>query len=261
MPELPEVETYRRYLESNTSGRRIASIPFLDASLVRRADPGALVAQLEGSRISSTHRHGKLLFANLSRGGYLVMHFGMTGDLKSHPPGEEPRHARLVLDFDTGDSMAYVCQRKFGYLSLADDPAEFVSTLGWGPDALNGLDEVVFAMGLASTRSQIKAVLMDQRRWAGIGNLYADEALFQAHIAPTVAGNELGPRRRRRLFTAIKEVLRTAVSRGADFDIYPDGYLLTARVPNAPCTNCGACLSATKVGGRTTIYCPRCQRR
>jgi formamidopyrimidine-DNA glycosylase len=261
MPELPEVETYRRYLEANVLGRQIAVVPHIDNSMVRHADPLALVAQLEGSHISSTHRHGKLLFANLSRGGHLVMHFGMTGDLKCHPPGEEPRHARLVLDFETGDSMTYVCQRKFGYLSLADDPEEFVSALGWGPDALNGLDETVFAAGLASTRTPIKAVLMDQRRWAGIGNLYADEALFQAHIAPTVPGNELGPRRRRRLFSAIKEVLRTAVSRGANFDAYPDGYLLTARVPNAPCTNCGASLSATKVGGRTTIYCPRCQRR
>jgi formamidopyrimidine-DNA glycosylase len=261
MPELPEVETYRRFLEANVLGRQIATVPYLDKSMVRRTDPLALVTQLEGSRISSTHRHGKLLFAELSRGGHMVIHFGMTGDLKGHSMGEEPRHARLVLNFDTGDSLAYVCMRKFGYLSLTDNPEEFVSALGWGPDALNGLDETVFAAGLASTRSPIKAALMDQRRWAGIGNLYADEALFQALIAPTVPGNELGPRRRRRLFSTIKEVLRTAVSRGADFDAYPDGYLLAARVPFAPCTNCGASLSVTKVGGRTTIYCPRCQRR
>ena len=242
-------------------GRQIAVVPHIDSSMVRSADPLALVAQLEGSLVSSTYRHGKLLFVNLSRGGYLVMHFGMTGNLKRHPPGEEPRHARLVLNFDTGDSMTYVCQRKFGYLSLADDPEEFIGGLGWGPDALDGLDEAVFAAGLASTRSPIKAVLMDQRRWAGIGNLYADEALFQARIAPTVPGNELGPRRRLRLFSAIKEILRMAVSRGADFDAYPDGFLLTARAPDAPCTNCGASLSASKVGGRTTIYCSRCQRQ
>jgi formamidopyrimidine-DNA glycosylase len=259
LPELPEVEAYRRFLTANAIGRRIASVPRLDASVVRHAEPQALAAQLVGSRVVATYRHGKLLFAGLSHGSHLVLHFGMTGDLKVHAPGEEPRHARLVLDFDQGDSLSYVCMRKFGYLSLTDDPEGFVRGLGWGPDALNQLDERTFAAGLATTSSPVKAALMDQRRWAGIGNLYADEALFQARIRPAVQSDRLGPRRVHRLYETVKEVLGTAVERGADFEAYPDGYLLTNRGPDVPCPRCGTGLRSTKIGGRTTIYCTRCQ--
>ena len=261
MPELPEVESYRRFLHANALGRRIALVPHLDASLVRHTEPAALAAQLTGSHISSTSRHGKLAFAKLSRGDHLVLHFGMTGYLTVHGSAEIPRHARLVLDFAAGDSLAYICQRKFGYLSLTDDPEGFVRGLGWGPDALNQLDERTFAEGLAATRSPVKAALLDQRRWAGIGNLYADEALFQARIRPAAPSNRLGPRRVRRLYEVVREVLRTAVERSADFEAYPDGYLLTNRGPDVPCPRCGTGLRSTKVGGRTTIYCNRCQSR
>ncbi len=236
-------------------------MPHLDASIVRHTDPQALVAQLTGSLVSSTHRHGKLLFAELSRGGHLVMHFGMTGDLQVHPPAEIPRHARLVLDFDAGDSLAYVCPRKFGYLSLTDEPEVFLRGLGLGPDTLNDLDERTFVDGLAATRSPVKAALMDQRRWAGIGNLYADEALFQARTRPSTPSDRIGPRQVRRLYESVKEVLRTAVALDADFDAYPDGYLLTGRSPGTPCPRCGTGLRSTKVGGRTTIYCGTCQKR
>ena len=102
---------------------------------------------------------------------------------------------------------------------------------------------------------------MDQRRGAGIGNLYADEALFQARIRPAAPSNRLGPRRVRRLYEVVREVLRTAVERSADFEAYPDGYLLTNRGPDVPCPRCGTGLRSTKVGGRTTIYCNRCQSR
>ena len=153
MPELPEVESYRRFLQTSALGRSIALVPHLDASIVRHTEPAALAAQLVGSRVIATYRHGKLAFAELSRGGHLVLHFGMTGDLKVHPPGQPPRHSRLVLDFAAGDSLAYVCIRKFGYLSLTDDPEGFVRGLGWGPDALNQLGERTFAAGLAATRS------------------------------------------------------------------------------------------------------------
>ncbi len=261
MPELPEVESYRRFLHANALGRRIALVPHLDASLVRHTEPAALASQLTGSHISSTYRHEKLAFAKLSRGGHLVLHFGMAGDLKVHPPGQAPLHARLVLDFAAGDSLTYICQRKFGYLSLTDDPEGFVRGLGWGPDTLNQLDERTFAAGLAATRSPVKAALMDQRRWAGIGNLYADEALFQSRIRPAAPSNRLGPRRVRRLYETVKEVLRAAVERDADFDAYPDGYLLTNKGTDVPCPRCGTGLRSIRVGGRTTIYCTRCQSR
>lgn len=259
MPELPEVESYRRYLEGRCLDRAIAAVPHLDASVVRHAEPEALAAQLVGSRITGTHRHGKLLFAALSRGGAAVFHFGMTGRLQTHRRGDAPRHARLVLDFSVGDSMAYVCQRKFGYLSLTDDPAEFVRQRNWGPDALDELDEATFVAALAGTRSPVKAVLMDQSRFAGIGNLYADEVLFQARIRPSTPAQRIGPRRVRRLFRAIATVLQTAVERNADFDAYPAGFLLTGRAADAPCPRCGKGLSGTKVGGRTTVFCRNCQ--
>lgn len=261
MPELPEVESYRRYLEAHALGSTIASVPHLDGSMVRHAEPAALATELVGAGIDGTYRHGKLLFVALSSDAHLVMHFGMTGDLQAHPKGQTPAHARLVMDFETGHSLAYVCVRKFGYLSLTDDPEQFVREVGWGPDALNQLDESAFTSGLAATRSPIKSALMDQRRWAGIGNLYADEALFQARIRPTTPANRIGPGRVNRLFTAIKEVLETAVDRSADFDAYPDDFLLTARSPNAPCPGCGTSLRSAKVGGRTTIYCTACQKR
>ena len=129
------------------------------------------------------------------------------------------------------------------------------------PDTLNDLDERTFVDGLAATRSPVKAALMDERRWAGIGNLYADEALPQARTRPSTPSDRIGPRQVRRLYESVKEVLRTAVALDADFDAYPDGYLLTGRSPDTPCPRCGTGLRSTKVGGRTTIYCGTCQKR
>lgn len=266
MPELPDVEALRQYLEANALDRRISGVVVTDTRILADLTPARFSEALTGGRLNATRRHGKHLLARLDRGGWLTMHFGMTGDLAFYADAADaPPYSRVILDFAEGDHLAYTNKRMLGRVGYADDAAAFIRAEDLGPDALDpGFDLARFEALLARRRSDVKAALMDQSRIAGIGNVYADEILFQAGLHPKTRCDGMEPERVAELFRQMRRVLETAIARRAGserfLDRLPAGYLLPHRAKGGSCPRCGEAIDSLKVGGRTTCYCPRCQK-
>ena len=259
MPELPEVEAYRRFFAEHAEGRTVLAVDVLDPALVRNAAPGDVGGALTGRRFEEPGRHGKWLVCPAA-GPTLLFHFGMTGDLVWS--GDEPdrhRHDRLVLVFEDGE-LRYRNMRRLGGVWLALDDAELKVVLGGlGPDAL-AVEQEEFLGSLSRRRGGVKGALMDQRLVAGIGNLLADEVLWQARIRPRRPVEDLGPNDRVRLFRTMRWVLAGAVEH---FDYLETRRRWLGRVrgqPGGRCPRCRTALSRTVVAGRTTYFCPSCQR-
>jgi len=244
---------YARYFERNALGRTIADVRVLDARVVATRK----LSTLRGRSFRKVRRHGKHLFADAG-GVWLHLHFGMTGDLVAFRD-DPPRFARVIFDFDDGAHLAYEDMRLFGVVDLTPSPEEFIRAHNLGPDPLEiRLPE--FRRRIAGRRGRIKALLMSQDFLAGLGNLYADEALYRASIHPRRPANRLRDDEVRALFIAIRGVLREAIgfkSRGGD---YPARYLVPHRIEGDRCPRCGGTIRRTIVAGRTTYFCGRHQR-
>lgn len=251
MPELPDVEGFRRTFARYATGRPVRGVRAVDASMLRETSPQGLGRSLRGRRFSKPERHGKLLLCRTG-GPTLVLHFGMTGTLVWN--GEPNPHDRLVLEFADG-ALHYRAMRRLGGIWLARDGDELERIVGrLGPDWLDvdrgRLDEL-----FEGRRGGIKAALMDQELAAGLGNLTADEALWRARIHPRTPVASLGKGDRDRLHRAIRKVLRDSLPHGQ----VPTGrsWLTGARDrEDARCPRCGAALERITVGGRTTVLCP-----
>jgi formamidopyrimidine-DNA glycosylase len=259
VPELPDVEIFRRFLERHAVGRVLSRVSIHDRRALRGM-PESLFRRAAGKRVVSTRRHGKHLFAHLPGAGWLVFHFGMTGSLERFE-GVAPREPALVavLHFAEGGGIAFLDPRKFGRFGLVDDPDDYVSDRSLGVDAL-AMDRVHFDALVSARRGSLKALLMDQGAVAGIGNLYADEILFQAGLHPLTPAASLGPERRAGLFGVIRRVLRAGIDHGALSSRLPRHYLLRHRDDNGLCPRCGSPLRRIQAAGRTTVFCPRDQR-
>src|SRR5439155_25660216 len=187
MPELPEVETFKRYLDSGSLHQRIAGVEVRDAYVLKRVSPRQFARRLKGRRFENSRRHGKHLFVRAGNELWLRLHFGMTGWLQYLKRDEEtPKTARVLFSFANNRRLAFDDQRKFGEVELIKDMDEFLQRRGIGPDALDvGLSEfkTIFRMH----RGAVKAILLKQKLIAGIGNLYADEILFRACMHPATA--------------------------------------------------------------------------
>ncbi|MFO7743261.1 MAG: DNA-formamidopyrimidine glycosylase family protein [Anaerolineae bacterium] len=271
MPELPDVETMRWYLQSTSLHQEIQAVE-VHAPGVVRSDGGGdqsavreLREELVGCSFASTRRHGKWLFVALDDHSErtLVLHFGMTGGLKTFKDmDDEPEYDRVLFRFANGYQLAYVSQRKLGQVRLIDDVAGFIDRRELGPDALDAdLDLAAFRNLVEGRRVMAKALLMDQHTIAGIGNVYADEILFQAGVHPRTRVSALDDQTVERLFHRMKEVLRTAIRCQARPDRLPDTFLAPHRHAEGTCPACGARLERVKVSSRTAYYCPKCQRR
>lgn len=265
MPELPDVERYRRMLEDGAMRRRIAKVAVSDKRILVAVTPQALGARLAGAEFVETRRRGKHLLVRLDRGGWLALHFGMSGAVVVvHRDAEPPAYSRVRFEFADGGQLAYVSRRMLGRVSLADDAEAFFREQELGPDALHpALDRRAFVTLLSGTRQGAKAALMNQRLIAGIGNIYADEILFQARLHPKARLDALDDSALARLYEATRGVLEEAIARGAGseefLDRLPSGYLLPYRTKGGKCPRCGTPLATLKLGGRTGWYCPRCQ--
>jgi formamidopyrimidine-DNA glycosylase len=262
MPELPDVEVYRKYLDATSLHKGIEKVAVLDGYMLKGISPGRFRARLTGRRLVSTARHGKYLFLRLEGEGFLVLHFGMTGRLKyAKHLRDLPTHVRLRLDFSEGFYLAFDCQRKLGMITITDDLEGFVREKGLGPDALGpGLDYRAFKEVLKGRRGAAKAALMDQKTIAGIGNIYADEILFHAGVHPLKSIGSFDEKALRALFKAMKRELKGAVDCRADAERFPRSCLLPHRLRGGRCPRCGVSLETVKVAGRTAYYCPKHQR-
>lgn len=259
MPELPDVEGFRRVFAEHAAGRTVERVEVLDRSMLRNRRPQALGRLLAGQRLRDPRRHGKWMIVPVG-GGWLLLHFGMTGLLEWCARGSE-RHAhdRLILVCDRGE-LRYRNMRKFGGVWVARDDAERDRVIGpLGPDA-RGIARERFDELIASRRGAIKAALMDQRLIAGLGNLLSDEALWRARVNPRAACRSLSPRRRVALHDAVRATVRESIPAGR----VPHGpkWLTAVRDrPDARCPRCGTKLIKATVAGRTACWCRRCQRR
>lgn len=258
MPELPDVEGFRRYLARHAQGRSVTGVDVPDVQLVRNRSPQALGRALKGRRFASPRRHGKWLIAPIGD-VELLLHFGMTGLLRwARDASDRHPHDRVIFAC-TGGELRYNNMRRFGGVWLADDSDERDRATGpLGPDAAQ-LSREQFEELIAGRRGAIKAALMDQRLLAGIGNLLSDEILWRARVHPAKPVRELGPARRRRSYDA----LHAAVSESVRYGRVPHGERWLTRVRDdrlAVCPRCGTRLRRATIAGRTACWCPRCQR-
>ena len=258
MPELPDVEHFRRFLSEHASGRRIERVMVTDPGVLRGVEAAQLDRAVSGHRFQEPDRHGKWLIA-WTTGPAVLIHFGMTGDL-IWAEGLEGRHPhdRVVFVLDRGE-LRYRNMRKLGGLWLAHDPDEVASVLGsLGPDALN-VKRRQFLELLSRRRGRVKAALMDQRLIAGLGNILVDEVLWQARVHPATSMEKLSETQRDQLFTTMRSVVRRALE-GYDSMDWNARWLSHVRGrPGAHCPRRHEALARTVIAGRTTYYCPRCQ--
>lgn len=272
MPELPDVEAMRRYLQGTSLHQEIEQVEVRAPILVPsdRLPDSAAVQQVEdalvGRSFDSTHRHGKYLFVTLDGAAadddhVLVLHFGMTGGVKYFKQlDDEPEYSRLLFHFANGYHLAYISQRKLGRIDVVSDVAGFVERKDLGPDALDpDLDFQAFKERVGARNAMAKAVLMDQGTIAGVGNVYSDEILFQANIHPRTNMRSLTDQQLEDLFQATRRVLQIAVECQADPRRFPASFIGPDRHEDGQCPACGASLRRTQVWGRTAYFCPNCQ--
>jgi formamidopyrimidine-DNA glycosylase len=255
VPELPDVEGFRREFERHAAGKTVRAVHGVDSLMLHGSSPQALGRSLKNRRFARPRRHGKLLICETG-GPTLLLHFGMTGCLVWD--GETHPHDRLVLELGDG-ALRYRDMRRLGGIWLARDDREVERIVGrLGPDWL-GVTRERFDELLDHRRGGIKAALMDQRFAAGLGNLTTDEALWRARIHPRRPVGALRPHDRDRLYRAIRRVLRDSLPHGRV--PVKRTWLTGARDRrDATCPRCGARLERITVAGRTSVVCRREQR-
>ena len=267
MPELPEVETIKNELSPWVVGQSFTQVTILDTELVCGASAEEVCRGLIGQKVESLERRGKYLIFHLSNGRSLIMHLRMTGVLLLNPKGVD-RYARAVFHLSNGHRLVFSDRRRLGLMWLVNDASAVVCKLG--PEPLDGsFTPGILGQRLSRHHIPVKAALLDQCIVAGIGNMYADEALFAARIHPLRKADALSPEEVQTLHNCICRVLGAAISsKGASVDTYvrPEGELGTAHFDfkvahrgGEPCPTCGSTIERVLVQNRGTCFCPRCQ--
>ena len=273
MPELPEVETTARGLRPRLVGRTITAAGEIDwPRMLPNVDPAELATALPGRRVEAVDRRGKYLILRLSAETTLVIHRKMSGNLVLRPAGHpRERHTHLVLTFDDGTELHFVDPRKFGRIHYFRSPEELEAFLAarLGPEPLDDLTPVRLAALVRGRRRRLKSLLLDQSFLAGLGNLYADEALWLARLHPERSADSLSPAEIRRLADSIRTVLERAIERrGTSFSSYLDAegapgenqlHLLVYGRAGQPCQRCGCAIERRVTAQRGTWFCPGCQ--
>ncbi len=276
MPELPEVETIRSRLAPGLTGRTLAHVEILDPRLTRPEPPELVAAALEGERVADVRRRGKYLVVVFESGRHLLVHLRMTGNVLHPAPGgrEDDSHVRAVVRLDDGSDVLYRDVRRFGTWDLLEpgDLDAYFAARRLGVEPLGRSFTVARLAGsLAGRKAPVKAALLDQRAAAGIGNIYADEALWYAGIHPLAPAGELDEAQVAGLRAGVRKALRLGIRRqGATLRDYrgadgsrgtmQDEFRVYGR-EGEPCDRCGTPIAKTRVAGRGTWFCPVCQPR
>src|ERR687891_2242502 len=267
MPELPEVETIRAQLAPRLAGRSLVRVEILDPRLTRPIDLFEVAEELEGDRVVAVERRGKYLVLRLESGLALLVHLRMTGGFAL----ERASHERAILELDDGTRLAYRDVRRFGtWLVLEDAELDPYLAGKHGPEPLGSRFTADWlAARLAVRRAPVKAVLLDQRVVAGLGNIYADEALWRARLNPLRPAESLTREEAGRLHRAIRQALRTGIARqGSTLRDYarPDGSAGSMQTEfrvygrdGQPCPRCRTPIAKARLAGRGAWFCPRCQ--
>jgi formamidopyrimidine-DNA glycosylase len=265
MPELPDIEVFRRLVERNCIGLTVSNIDVVDAACLVGTTPASVTRLLKRHTLNGARRHGKVLFLDFGKAGVLTMHFGPAGSLEVVARAAAlPPYVRLHVDLSGESRIAFIDRRRIGRVQVASSVEASVAESELGPDALDAAFGVAaLAHSLAKTRMPIKLALIDQGRIAGIGNTYSDEILFQARLHPARAARSLETAETRGLMQSIRHVLRTAIAcdptEAAFRERLPPSFLLPQRQPGGHCPRDGTLLERMRLGGRTATFCPKCQ--
>ncbi|APE44645.1 DNA-formamidopyrimidine glycosylase [Sulfitobacter alexandrii] len=255
MPELPEAEAARARLESGALHRTIAGFALGEVTHMDLPDEASR-ERLMGTQFTRTRRHGKYIFIGSVDGPWLHIHLGMSGSLRVMDAGDElPDYIRLTVEFEGDRRLHFRDPRKFGRIEVIDDVDDFIAAKGLGPDALE-IGDNAFADAIGRTRGAVKSALLSQKKLAGIGNLWSDEALYRTGIDPDARGSDLTQERIGTLHRATREILQSVVDTGATYSKLPDDWLIHRRDDGAACTRCDGTITKKKVGGRTSYHCP-----
>ncbi len=274
MPELPEVETQRKGLAAVLVGRVLSQVEIFDARLTRPYDPGEVAAKLVGEHVVRVERRGKYLIVRFASARSLLIHLRMTGRLLPIDVDELDSYTRAVVRLDDGSDVGYRDVRRFGtWLLLEPGEEERYLSSRLGPEPIDvdfSVDDL--RRRLVGRRATIKALLLDQRVVAGLGNIYADESLWRAGIHPLRPGGEVSEVELTALEVSMRTVLEEAVIRNGS-TLGDAGYLTfdgsagsmqdefsVYGLAGEPCPRCGTPIEKTRAAGRGTHYCPRCQR-
>jgi formamidopyrimidine-DNA glycosylase len=271
MPELPDVETFKRYVDATSLHQRITAVDVQNAYVLKGVSAGKLKHELKGRCFESSYRHGKHLFVHADGDLWLRLHFGMTGSLRYFKDEKKAsrsasakatvgKHTRVMFFFEKARRLAFDDQRMFGEIGLLKDVDDFLKQRGLGPDAL-GVDLAQFKNILAKHRGAVKTILLNQKLIAGIGNIYADEILFRTRIHPATQTSVLNEKAVAKLFRATRYILQKAIEAKANVDLMPKSWLLPHRGKGGKCPRCGRELNSATIGGRTSWFCSHCQKR
>src|SRR6266487_6775709 len=248
MPELPDVETFKRHLDATSLHQRISGVDVESAYVLKGVSGRELAHRLKGRRFESSRRHGKHLFVRADGELWPRLHFGMTGTLQYFKNDEQAlRHARVLFVFANHHRLAFDDQRQFGQIGLLKDVDEFLKKRAVGPDALD-LGLGTFRKILGKRRGAVKSILLNQRLIAGIGNIYADEILFRARVHPATEISRLNGKALAKLFRATRYILERAIAAKADVNQMPKSWLLPHRGKGGKCPRCKRELKSGKIG-------------
>ena len=270
MPELPEVETIKKDLEKLIIGSEILDIKTNSAKQIRPSLKEVKKA-IVGAKIKKIKRRAKLLQILLDNKLTLIIHLKMTGRILIRKKGAKPdKWQRITISLDNNKELRFADSRKFGWIKLVNQKELKEILADYGPEPLDDLSLKNFQGILKRTKRPVKIVLMDQKKISGIGNIYANDALFLAKINPQTPSNKLNTARIKQLFQAIEKVLKIGLkARGASDQYYLDALgkkgnyqkqFLVYGQENKKCSRCGAKIKRISLGGRGTFFCPQCQK-
>jgi len=254
MPELPEVHAFQQYFNEAAYKAPIKKVIVHDDKIIRNMNGDAFSQWLKGRSFTHSTRRGKYLFAGLDNGHYLLLHFGMTGDLKYYQdPEDAPKHERFVIIFKDGFRLGFDCPRKFARILSIEDLDTYITEVKLGEDALE-ISEAAFLEAMQNRKTSIKGFLLNQKLIAGVGNLYADEILYQTRIHPASKVNALQPKQKKSIYKSMQEILNKAVSHSAHYKSYPNDWFFQWRVEGQKAPNERGTVSIEKIAGRTTYF-------
>jgi len=271
MPELPEVETIKRDLEKLIVGHKVLGI---ETNSPKQVQPslGAVKKAIVGTTIKKVQRRAKILQLFFSNGAIIIIHLKLTGRLLVRNQGaKQDDWQHVVMSLSGGKELRFADARKFGWFRLLKDEKELQKILKeFGPEPFDDLTLSVFKKILSSTSQPVKIILMDQKRISGVGNIYANEALFLARIDPRRLANKMTDKEAEKLYHSLEEVLKDGLCyRGASDQYYLDAlgqkgayqeHFLVYGRQGQKCPNCSGLVKRIAVGGRGTFYCPACQK-
>ena len=264
MPELPEVETYRRYIEASSLNQPMTDFTCEDPRKLLLNDYDEMRQILRGAQLTDSYRVGKHLFIKTDTSYWVYMHFGMSGDLHYfHQDEDPPRHARMIFYFANGYRLGFICPRKFERIGLVENPDAFLAKKGIAPDVLL-ISIEQFSQNIKRKKSPIKTVLLDQSVAAGIGNWLVDDVLHHAKIHPVKSAKDLSDTEMARIHAAMRYIVQTTIDAEANYNLLPDDFILHARGWGKPHLS-GKCpcgqedITMIRVGGRATYFCKRLQ--